>query len=37
SGSRLDTAYPSVGYGGDFLEHGYAISSLMDMAYWSSD
>ncbi|GKE24591.1 hypothetical protein Tco_1436103 [Tanacetum coccineum] len=21
---------------GDFLEHGYAVSSLMDTAYWSS-
>ncbi|GKE51845.1 hypothetical protein Tco_1487001, partial [Tanacetum coccineum] len=49
SGSRLDTAYPSVGYGvskcwirpiqciGDFLEHGYVVSSLMDTAYWSSE
>ncbi|GJV41748.1 hypothetical protein Tco_1420188 [Tanacetum coccineum] len=35
-----------VGYGvskcwirriGDFLEHGYAVSSLMDTAYWSSE
>ncbi|GKF14296.1 hypothetical protein Tco_0055758, partial [Tanacetum coccineum] len=22
---------------GDFLEHGYAVSSLMDTAYWSSE
>ncbi|GJW04996.1 hypothetical protein Tco_1563852 [Tanacetum coccineum] len=38
--------WKSVGYGvsmywiwriGDFLEHGYAISSLMDTAYWSSE
>ncbi|GKD04037.1 hypothetical protein Tco_1179011 [Tanacetum coccineum] len=26
-----------VNLGGDFLEHGYAISSLMDTAYWSSE
>ncbi|GJZ76048.1 retrovirus-related pol polyprotein from transposon TNT 1-94 [Tanacetum coccineum] len=48
SGSRLDTVYPSVGYEirriklysfvvfGECM-HGYAISSLMDMAYWSSE
>ncbi|GJZ69853.1 hypothetical protein Tco_0633403 [Tanacetum coccineum] len=38
--------WKSVGYGvsmywirhiGDFLEHGYAVSSLMDTAYWSSE
>ncbi|GJX55856.1 hypothetical protein Tco_0285753 [Tanacetum coccineum] len=29
---ELDTAL--LGY---FLEHGYAVSSLMDMAYWSSE
>ncbi|GJZ47126.1 hypothetical protein Tco_0600958 [Tanacetum coccineum] len=42
SGSRLDTAYPRVGYGVlGFLRvgttHGYAVSSLMDTAYWSSE
>ncbi|GKF47980.1 hypothetical protein Tco_0141231, partial [Tanacetum coccineum] len=38
--------WKSVGYGvskswirriKDFLEHGYAVSSLMDTAYWSSE
>ncbi|GJW10412.1 integrase, catalytic region, zinc finger, CCHC-type containing protein [Tanacetum coccineum] len=38
--------WKSVGYGvsmywirriGDFLEHGYAVSSLMDTTYWSSE
>ncbi|GJV74125.1 hypothetical protein Tco_1494120 [Tanacetum coccineum] len=38
SGSRFDTAYPRswIRRIGDFLEHGYAVSSLMDTAYWSS-
>ncbi|GKA65272.1 hypothetical protein Tco_0764979 [Tanacetum coccineum] len=37
SGSRFDTAYPRswIRRVGDFLEHGYAVSSLMDTAYWS--
>ncbi|GJR57733.1 hypothetical protein Tco_1499895 [Tanacetum coccineum] len=31
-------SYHSVGRPiGDFLEHGYAVSSLMDTAYWSSE
>ncbi|GKC28585.1 hypothetical protein Tco_1035879, partial [Tanacetum coccineum] len=40
SGSRLDTTYPSVGYGVlgiSWSRHGYAVSSLMDTAYWSSE
>nr|GEX05697.1 hypothetical protein [Tanacetum cinerariifolium]GEX05707.1 hypothetical protein [Tanacetum cinerariifolium] len=36
SGVGLDTAYPRdwIRRIGGFLEHGYAISSLMDTAYW---
>ncbi|GJT76456.1 hypothetical protein Tco_1043181 [Tanacetum coccineum] len=43
---RRPRAWKLVGYGvykswirliGDFLEHGYTVSSLMDMAYWSSE
>ncbi|GKC25862.1 hypothetical protein Tco_1028012, partial [Tanacetum coccineum] len=35
----VDTAYPSFGIWllGNFLEHGYTVSSLMDTAYWSSE
>ncbi|GJR53548.1 zinc finger, CCHC-type containing protein [Tanacetum coccineum] len=42
----VEKVWKSIGYGvsmywirrvGDFLEHGYAVSSLMDMAYWSSE
>ncbi|GJV09587.1 hypothetical protein Tco_1347243 [Tanacetum coccineum] len=43
---RNSTVWKSVRYGvskywirriGDFLEHGYAVSSLMDTAYWSPE
>ncbi|GJV11878.1 hypothetical protein Tco_1353419 [Tanacetum coccineum] len=39
SGSRFNTAYPMgwIWRIRNFLEHGYVISSLMDMAYWSSE
>ncbi|GJT64692.1 hypothetical protein Tco_1016172 [Tanacetum coccineum] len=39
SGSRFDMAYPRdwIRRIGSFLEHGYAVSSLMDTAYWSSE
>ncbi|GJS88513.1 reverse transcriptase domain-containing protein [Tanacetum coccineum] len=36
----LDTAYPCIGYGLlgiSWSRHGYAVSSLMDTAYWSSE
>ncbi|GJW46539.1 retrovirus-related pol polyprotein from transposon TNT 1-94 [Tanacetum coccineum] len=39
-GSRLDTAVLVLSWIqriGDFLEHGYVVSSLMDTAYWSSE
>ncbi|GJV72342.1 hypothetical protein Tco_1492337 [Tanacetum coccineum] len=41
-----NSVWKLVGYGvskcwirriGDFLEHGYVVSSLMDTAYWSSE
>ncbi|GJW53087.1 hypothetical protein Tco_0097172 [Tanacetum coccineum] len=43
SGSRFDTAYPRDwirrigGFLGVETTHGYAVSSLMDTAYWSSE
>ncbi|GJR02249.1 hypothetical protein Tco_0525233 [Tanacetum coccineum] len=46
SASETDTVWKSVRYGvskdwirriGDFLERKYAVSSLMDTAYWSSE
>ncbi|GKB88525.1 hypothetical protein Tco_0960797, partial [Tanacetum coccineum] len=39
SGSWFDTAYPMdwIRHIEGVLEHGYAVSSLMDTAYWSSE